>query len=193
MASSAYTVGSVTNVYRWRFKDGAGSQDIRYMPVGASKTIRTNDILMYPTGTAIGPVEPYISASATDGNVKFAASGDTISGIAVAAMTTGGTVTNQDTVAMVPKGKIQILCRLVSNDTGGDDAAATSVSDSAKQKGRTMDDLYEVGLYAVGTGQDKYYPVIGDLTSGRDDIKIVEFATDSTVDDEYGLVWAELQ
>ena len=55
-----------------------------------------------------------------------------------------------------------------------------------------MEDKYEVGLYSIGTSQTNYFPVIGDKTDGRDDVKIVEFANEGDVADDYGLVWAEL-
>ncbi|MEX2244815.1 MAG: hypothetical protein WD716_13340, partial [Fimbriimonadaceae bacterium] len=116
MATTPFKVGSVTNVYRWRFKDGAGSQDVRYMPMTASKTVRKGDVVMYTTGST-GAVERYITPSATNGNVKFGAASKTLAGIALAPKTTGAVVTARDNLAVVPKDKVQILCRLVSNDT----------------------------------------------------------------------------
>ena len=190
MATTPFPVGSISNVYRWRFKDGAGSQDVRYMPMTANKTVKGGDVVMYTTG-ATGAVERYITPSATSGNVKFAASGKTIAGIAIAPKTTGSTVTARDSLAVIPKEKVQILCRLVSNDTVADDAAGAGGSTS-RQSSRAIDDKYEVGLYSIGTGQNNYFPVIGDKTDGRDDVKIVEFLNEGGPDDDYGLVWAEL-
>ena len=190
MATTPFKVGSITNVYRWRFKDGAGSQDVRYMPMTASKTVRAGDVVMYTTGST-GAVERYITPSATDGNVKFGAASKTLAGIALAPKTTGASVTSRDNLAVVPKDKVQILCRLVSNDTVADDAAAAGGATS-RQSGRTLDDKYEIGLFSIGTGQDNYFPVIGDKTDGRDDVKIVEFANEGDVSDDYGIVWAEL-
>ena len=190
MATTPFKVGALTNVYRWRYKDGSGSQDLRYLPMTASKTINTGDIVMFTTGST-GTVERYITPSATGGNVKFGAASKTLVGIAIADKTTGGTVTNRDTIAVVPKEKVQFLARLVSNDTAADDAAAAGGATS-RQSGRTMEDKYEVGLYSIGTSQTNYFPVIGDKTDGRDDVKIVEFANEGDVADDYGLVWAEL-
>jgi hypothetical protein len=190
MATTPFKVGSITSVYRWRFKDGAGSQDVRHVPMTGSKTVRAGDIVMYSSGST-GAVERYITPSATGGNVKFGAAGKTLVGIAVASKTTGAIVTIRDTVAVVPKDKVQILCRLVSNDTVADDAAAAGGATS-RQSARALDEKYELGLYSVGTGQSTYFPVIGDKTDGRDDVKIVEFANEGDSADDYGIVWAEL-
>jgi hypothetical protein len=190
MANTPFKVGALNSVYRWRYKDGGGSQDIRYMPVTADKSIKKGDVVMYTTGST-GSIERYITPSATSGNVKFGAASKTLAGIAVADKTTTGTVTNRDTVAVVPKEKVQFLARLVSNDTAGDDAAAAGGA-SSRQSGRALDDKYELGLCSIGTAQDKYFPVIGDKTDGRDDVKVVEFPNEGDPTDDYGLVWAEL-
>lgn len=190
MANTPFPVGTLTGVARWRYKDGAGSEDVRHMPVTASKTVRTGDVLMFTSGAA-GSVERYVAPSATSGNVKFGASGKTLAGIALAPKSTGASVTVRDTVAVVPKDKVQFLARLVSNDSAGDDAAAAGGATS-RQSGRSIDERYEFGLCSIGTGQDRYFPVIGDKTDGRDDVKIVEFAKEGDATDDYGLVWAEL-
>ena len=53
------------------------------------------------------------------------------------------------------------------------------------------DDKYDI-VSSRRTGQNNYFPVIGDKTDGRDDVKIVEFANEGDPSDDYGIVWAEL-
>jgi hypothetical protein len=189
MATTPFKVATLDKVARLRFKDG-DAQSVRHMPMTASKTVRKGDVVMYTTGST-GAVERYITPSATGGNVKFGAAGKTLAGIALHDKTTGASVTNRDTVAVAPKDKVQFLARLVSNDTVADDAAAAGGANS-RQSSRSLDDKYELGLCSIGTAQDNYFPVIGDKTDGRDDVKIVEFIEEGDPTDDYGLVWAEL-
>ena len=75
MANTPFKVGALNSVYRWRYKDGGGSQDIRYMPVSANKTIRKGDVVMYTTGST-GSVERYITPSATSVTIANFSIGD---------------------------------------------------------------------------------------------------------------------
>lgn len=189
MATTPFKVGTLDRVERLRFPQG-DAQSLRLVPMTASKTVRKGDIVMYTTG-ASGTVERYITPSATGGNVKFGAASKTLVGIAAETKTTGATVSSRDTLAVHMKDKVQFLARLVSNDTAGDDAAAAGGANS-RQSSRSIDEKYEVGLCSIGTAQDKYFPVIGDKTDGRDDVKIVEFIDEGDPTDDFGLVWAEL-
>lgn len=176
--SSAFAVGSMTHVYRWRWKDGAGSADTKYAPQKASETIKAGDIIKQTSGQA----ERLIDPSATDTAVVITSG--TPLGIAIHDKTTTGTVTQQDTVAYAPWDKVEILCRLVGNTADG--TGATSAGST--QADFLYNTAYRLGIYCIGTGSDKYFPILAFQTSsGQGYIK--EFSKDSQVTDSYGIVW----
>ena len=180
MASSAFVAGSLSNVYRWRYVDGAGAQDIKPIPMAANQTIRDGDIVTLSSGKAARLTAP--RGSVAD---EFTLSGTGAAyGIARQTKTTGGTVTVEDTIQVIPIEKVEVLCRLVERTANGTPVGGAS----SQQDGKTFDTAYRIGVLEPDSGTTNYYPVLSHLTTSGQ-FKISEFADESVSTDDYGLVW----
>lgn len=179
MASSAFVAGSLSDVYRWRYVDGAGAQDMKPIPMAASQTIRDGDIVTLSSGKAARLTAPRGSVAG-----EFTLSGTGAAyGIARQTKTTGASPTMEDTIQVIPIEKAEVLCRLIGNTANG---AATATN--SKQDDKTFDAAYRIGIYEPDNGTTNYYPVLSHLTTSGQ-FKISEFADESVSTDDYGLVW----
>jgi hypothetical protein len=168
----------MTNVYRWRWKDGAGSRDTIHVPMKASETVLGGDILKQTSGQAERMIDP----SATDTAIVMTAG--TPIGVAIHDKTTTATVTQHTTIAVAPWDKVELLCRLVGNTADGTGATAAG----STQADFLFNTAYRIGIYMIGTSSTIYFPILAFQTSsGQTYIK--EFLKDSQPTDEHGLVW----
>ena len=177
MANSAFAVGSLTNVTRWRYLDGAGSADVQYVTVKANEAVLKDDIVEMTSGFAERIVDPA-------GAAGVVVTGGTPFGIALKSHTADGTPTiDEDTIPIIPIDKVEILVRLVGDTVTGGPTASGSDQDSF-----LLDTSYVMGIYEPDTTSGNYFPVLSaQTTSGN--FKIKEFSTESSSSDNYGLVW----
>jgi len=166
----AYPVNQFTKVVQLAPRGEVGHQTA-HMLVAASQTIQEGDLLVFSSGRLTQAVA--LPSSNNTFDASAGSLGDMF--VALAPITTSGSVTDADRIPVAPLNANLMLHLRIFNTTAGD----------SEQQDLTVGTSYRVGRYRGESASIWWYAMSTNSTNG--DLKYLNASKDSAASDDYGL------